>query len=241
MNGNSNGRFGIIVGGVVALIAAIFILSGGELGAEARRRGRVRARSPTPVPSPSSSRAATSSSRSSRRMRRSSSPSRCRRSPASSSTRTRCRPATAARVGATVERFVDGGIVGGPPAPRLYLSGAEAPAVGELFAGSPVETLVVGNASALKMRLRRRGRRARARFCSRFAQFARAEGIWEPLAEEWERSQPELRPLAWRLRALRRRRAGAGSARWRRSRPSLEADGLPPGFHEAAADVYRGS
>jgi hypothetical protein len=32
MNGNSNGRFGIIVGGVVAVIAAIFILSGGELG-----------------------------------------------------------------------------------------------------------------------------------------------------------------------------------------------------------------
>ncbi len=32
MNGNSNGTFGIIVGGVVAVIAAIFILSGGELG-----------------------------------------------------------------------------------------------------------------------------------------------------------------------------------------------------------------
>src|SRR5205814_9587583 len=36
-------------------------------------------------------------------------------------------PATAARVGAKVERFVDGGIVGGPSAPRLYLSGVEAP------------------------------------------------------------------------------------------------------------------
>ena len=32
MNGNSNGTFGVIVGGVVAVIAAIFILSGGELG-----------------------------------------------------------------------------------------------------------------------------------------------------------------------------------------------------------------
>jgi len=32
MHGNSNGTFGIIVGGVVAVIAAIFILSGGELG-----------------------------------------------------------------------------------------------------------------------------------------------------------------------------------------------------------------
>ncbi len=29
---NSNGTFGILIGGVVAVIAAIFILTGGELG-----------------------------------------------------------------------------------------------------------------------------------------------------------------------------------------------------------------
>ena len=32
MNKDNNGIFGIIVGGVVAAIAAMFILSGGELG-----------------------------------------------------------------------------------------------------------------------------------------------------------------------------------------------------------------
>ena len=32
MNKDNNGTFGIIIGGVVAVIAAIFILSGGELG-----------------------------------------------------------------------------------------------------------------------------------------------------------------------------------------------------------------
>jgi hypothetical protein len=32
MNKDSNGSFGILIGGVVAVIAAIFILSGGELG-----------------------------------------------------------------------------------------------------------------------------------------------------------------------------------------------------------------
>lgn len=32
MNGQNNGTFGMIVGGVVAVIAVIFILSGGELG-----------------------------------------------------------------------------------------------------------------------------------------------------------------------------------------------------------------
>ncbi|MGC1850159.1 MAG: hypothetical protein WA707_21715 [Pseudolabrys sp.] len=32
MNKDSNGTFGIIIGGEVAVIAAIFILTGGELG-----------------------------------------------------------------------------------------------------------------------------------------------------------------------------------------------------------------
>jgi len=32
MNNDNNGTFGIIVGSVVAAIAAMFILSGGELG-----------------------------------------------------------------------------------------------------------------------------------------------------------------------------------------------------------------
>lgn len=32
MTDNRNGTFGLVVGGIVALAAAIFILSGGELG-----------------------------------------------------------------------------------------------------------------------------------------------------------------------------------------------------------------
>jgi hypothetical protein len=39
MNKDSNSRFGIIVGGVVAVIAAIFILSGGELGGKKTVQG----------------------------------------------------------------------------------------------------------------------------------------------------------------------------------------------------------
>ena len=39
MNGNSNGTFGIIVGGVVAVLATIFILSGGELGGKKTIQG----------------------------------------------------------------------------------------------------------------------------------------------------------------------------------------------------------
>ncbi len=56
-------------------------------------------------------------------------------------------------------RFVDGGIIG-PPAnkpgtTRLYLSGADAGDLAELFAGTSLETIVVGDrpgdASAIKM------------------------------------------------------------------------------------------
>jgi hypothetical protein len=39
MKKDSNGTFGIIVGGVVAVLAAIFILSGGELGGKKTIQG----------------------------------------------------------------------------------------------------------------------------------------------------------------------------------------------------------
>jgi len=38
-NDQNNGAFGIIIGGVVAVIAAIFILSGGELGGKKTVQG----------------------------------------------------------------------------------------------------------------------------------------------------------------------------------------------------------
>jgi Domain of unknown function (DUF1932)/NADP oxidoreductase coenzyme F420-dependent len=147
-------------------------------------------------------------------------------------------PATAARVGATVERFVDGGIVGGPGAPRLYLSGAEAAHVAALFVGSPVETEVVANASAVKCAYAAWTKGSGALLLA-IREFARAEGIWEPLAEEWARSQPQL---ADRLAAAERSAATKG---WRwigemeEIAAAFAADGLPPGFHTAAAEVYK--
>jgi 3-hydroxyisobutyrate dehydrogenase-like beta-hydroxyacid dehydrogenase len=146
-------------------------------------------------------------------------------------------PATAADVGAAVERFVDGGIVGGPPAPRLYLSGAEAERVARLFAGSPVETEVVTNASALKCAYATWTKGSGALLLA-VREFAQAEGIWEPLAEEWARSQPQL---AARLAAAERSAAAKG---WRwvgemeEIAAAFAANGLPPGFHEAAAAIY---
>jgi hypothetical protein len=136
-------------------------------------------------------------------------------------------PETARAVGASVARFVDGAIVGGPPAPRLYLSGGEAAAVAALFEGSPIETELVANASALK--------------CAYAAirDFARAEGVEDALVAEWARSLPDL---AARLAAAERSAAKKG---WRwvgemeEIASAFAADGLPAGFHQAAAEIYR--
>jgi hypothetical protein len=148
-------------------------------------------------------------------------------------------PETARTVGASVARFVDGGIVGGPPAPRLYLSGDEAAAVAVLFEGSPIETEVVANASALKCAYAG-WTKGTAALVLAIRDFARAEGVEDALVAEWARSQPHL---ADRLAAAERSAATKG---WRwigemeEIASAFAADGLPPGFHEAAAEMYRG-
>ena len=147
-------------------------------------------------------------------------------------------PATAREVAATVARFVDGGIVGAPPAPRLYLSGEEAAAVAGLFTGSAIETELVESASALKCAYAAWTKGTSALVLA-VRDFARAEGVEAALVEEWSRSQPQL---AERLAAAERSAAKKGW-RWVGEMEEIArafADaGLPRGFHEAAADIYR--
>jgi hypothetical protein len=148
-------------------------------------------------------------------------------------------PATARAVGSSVARFVDGGIVGGPPAPRLYLSGDEASAIAALFDGSPIETELVANASALKCAYAA-WTKGTAALVLAIRDFARAEGVEDALIAEWARSQSQL---ADRLAAAERSAATKG---WRwvgemeEIASAFAADGLTPGFHQAAAEVYRG-
>jgi hypothetical protein len=69
--------------------------------------------------------------------------------------------------------------------------------------------------------------------------FARAEGVEDALVAEWARSQPQLET---RL-AGAERSADAKGWRWigemEEIARAFAADGLPSGFHEAAAEVYR--
>jgi 3-hydroxyisobutyrate dehydrogenase-like beta-hydroxyacid dehydrogenase len=159
-------------------------------------------------------------------------------------------PATARRIEELVSAsgcaLVDGGIVGPPPVSagttRLYLSGMGADRVAALFAGSVLEAVVVGAevgaASALKMSYAAWSKGTDALLLAIVAA-ARANGVEEALLAEWRRSRPEvlgMLPLA-----------GTSAARkgWRwvgemeEIAQTFGAAGLPAGFHEAAAEVFR--
>ena len=153
--------------------------------------------------------------------------------------------ATAERIAARFEHFVDGGIIG-PPAnapgtTRLYLSGPDGAEVAALFKGSVLDARTVpggpGAASALKMAYAAWTKGTSALLLA-VAALARANGVDGPLAQEWELSQPGL---ADRLAAVA---AGEVPKAWRWSGEMAEiadtfaAAGLPDGFHRAAAAVY---
>jgi 3-hydroxyisobutyrate dehydrogenase-like beta-hydroxyacid dehydrogenase len=151
-------------------------------------------------------------------------------------------PMTAARVEDMFERFVDGGIVGSPPreagTTRLYLSGDDAPAIADLFAGSALDARVVSNASAVKM-VYAGWTKGSAALLLAIRELARLEGVEDTLLGEWALSIPELEARSERAA----RSADAKGWRWvgemEEIAATFEADGLPGGFHRAAAEVFR--
>jgi 3-hydroxyisobutyrate dehydrogenase-like beta-hydroxyacid dehydrogenase len=153
-------------------------------------------------------------------------------------------PATAERVRAIVEAagaaYVDGGVIGGPDEPHLYLSGDRATEVAAAF-GEPARTTVLSSggpmaASALKMVYAGWSKGSNALMLAVAAAARRLE-VEEALRAEWASSQPGL---IGRLAAV-----GTASKAWRwvgemdEIAASLDGTGLPDGFHRAAAEVFR--
>jgi 3-hydroxyisobutyrate dehydrogenase-like beta-hydroxyacid dehydrogenase len=161
-------------------------------------------------------------------------------------------PATAREVALMVEEggatYIDGGIIGLPAvragSTRLYLSGAEAGTVRRLFDGTPLDARVIGggtwSASAVKMAYASWTKGTAALVLTARA-LARAEGVEDVLLAEWALSQPSLAD----------RSSGAARAavtkgwRWvpemEEIAASMAAVGLPDGFHQAAAEIFRRS
>jgi 3-hydroxyisobutyrate dehydrogenase-like beta-hydroxyacid dehydrogenase len=155
-------------------------------------------------------------------------------------------PDTARTIASSVPRFVDGGIVGPPPreprTTRLYLSGAEAGAVVELFSGGALDARVLsadaGAASALKMAYAAWTKGSAALLLASLAA-ADANGVGDALLAEWRISIPEAES---RLGSASRSALAKG---WRwvgemeEIAHTFAAADLPSGFHEAAAEIYR--
>lgn len=155
-------------------------------------------------------------------------------------------PSTAQAIAARMPRYVDGGVIGPPPrdasTTRLYLSGAEAASVAELFSGSLLEAKIVsdmpGAASALKMAYAGWTKGSAALLLASRA-VAEANGVGDALLAEWRASIPEAEN---RLGAAGRSATTKG---WRwvgemeEIAETFDAAGLPSGFHDAAAEIFR--
>ncbi len=159
-------------------------------------------------------------------------------------------PGTSREVGQLITesggRYVDGGIIGPPPViagtTRLYLSGPDAAPMRGLFAGTPLEPRIVTGtataASAVKMAYASWTKGTAALMLAARA-LARADGVEDALLAEWSLSQP-------RLAGQSERSALSGAAKgWRwvgemeEIAHSMAAAGLPDGFHQAAAEIFR--
>jgi len=140
-------------------------------------------------------------------------------------------------------RFVDGGIVGGPAwkaesGTMLYLSGAAASTVDELFPGSPLGTQVigddVGSASAMKMAFAAYTKGSTALLAAILG-VAESHGVREVLEGQWGETFTDQ---------THKRLVNNSTKAWRFSGEMLEIArtfeeaGYPDGFHQSAAEIF---
>jgi 3-hydroxyisobutyrate dehydrogenase-like beta-hydroxyacid dehydrogenase len=167
-------------------------------------------------------------------------------------------PATAREVALMVEEggatYVDGGIIGMPPpasasavaggGTRLYLSGGEARAVRGLFDGTGLDARVIGEgpwaASTTKMAYAAWTKGTAALLLAARA-LARAGGVEDVLLAEWTISQPSLAGRSGGAARSATTKGWRWVAEMEEIAASMAAAGLPDGFHQAAAEVFRRS
>jgi 3-hydroxyisobutyrate dehydrogenase-like beta-hydroxyacid dehydrogenase len=142
--------------------------------------------------------------------------------------------------------YVDGGIIGLPPEEaghtRFYLSGPHAAEITRLFSRSRLDARIAEGpryaASSVKMAYAAWTKGSSALLLAARA-LARASGVESTLLAEWSMSQ---QGLGAKSEAAADSAAGKG---WRwvgemeEIAASMAAAGLPPGFHEAAAEIYQ--
>jgi len=151
----------------------------------------------------------------------------------------------AALVTAAGATYVDGGIIGQPPEvagyTRLYLSGPQADEVRVLFNRSRVEARIAEGppfaASSVKMAYAAWTKGSSALLLAARA-LARANGVERTLLAEWSLSQKTLGDQSERAAGTAAAKGWRWVAEMEEIAASMQAAGLPPGFHEAAADIF---
>jgi 3-hydroxyisobutyrate dehydrogenase-like beta-hydroxyacid dehydrogenase len=140
--------------------------------------------------------------------------------------------------------FVDGGIIGSPVkkagTTRLYLSGAKAEEIAQLFTTSMLDArsigAIPGAASALKVVYAAWTKGTDALILAIRA-LATHEGVDNALLEEWKTSQPALENKCVRAAAVAAPKMWRYVGEMREIAAAFESAGLPGGFHSAAAEV----
>lgn len=142
--------------------------------------------------------------------------------------------------------FIDGGIIGGPAwKPKetwLYLAGEHADAIAECFSGGLLETKIIGEeigkASALKMCYAAYTKGTTALLAAILAT-AESLDVRDELYQQWEMDNPGF------SQQTNKRTTGVTTKAWRFEGEMYEITstfreaGLPDGFHQAAAEIYR--
>jgi len=158
-------------------------------------------------------------------------------------------PGTTKRVGEIVEeagaRFVDGGIIGGPPRgsvnPRIYLSGPNAPDLAVLEEHGLILPVIgdqVGQASGLKMCYASMTKGLQA-LGTELLVTARLLGLDEHLRKEMESSQPAIRQWLSKSMLGMPPKAHRWIGEMEEIAQTFEEVGLTPRMLLGAADMYR--
>jgi 3-hydroxyisobutyrate dehydrogenase-like beta-hydroxyacid dehydrogenase len=143
-------------------------------------------------------------------------------------------------------RFVDGGIIGGPAwTPNetwLYLSGDDAEEIESYFRNGPLETKIIGTeigkASALKMCYAAYSKGTTALLAAILAT-AESLGVRDPLYQQWDMDNPGFSDqVNQRVRRVTAK-AWRFEGEMREIADTFQEVGLPPQFHEAAAEIYQ--
>lgn len=159
-------------------------------------------------------------------------------------------PALAQQIGANFEkqnrRYVDASVIGAPAwQPNktwLHLAGSDAHLIANYFKSGPLETNIIsggiGKASALKMCF---AARSKGMIALLSAVIAASEqlGVREDLERQWDRYQPGFSKSTHSSISQTSEKAWRFVGEMDEIATTFSGVGVPVGFHQAAADVYR--